>query len=163
VSDVYASLSSLTGKIELEYEGELKGAEVVARELVRQAVATVFDGYAVEADPASIIGWFERGGVIDLTDTTPAAALLDIVHRIDGFERVMATFGATKRDTEPARAAVADFLLEGLCALKKISRTDEGRLFGTMPARPRPEARVIEPLTEDDDEPVGKGKKKYYN
>ena len=37
---------SLTGKIELEYEGELKGAEHVARELVRAAVATVFDGYA---------------------------------------------------------------------------------------------------------------------
>ena len=37
VSDIYASLPSLTGKIELEYEGELKGAEVVARDLVRAA------------------------------------------------------------------------------------------------------------------------------
>ena len=46
VSDIYASLPSLTGKIELEYEGELKGAESVAKELVRQAVATVFDGHA---------------------------------------------------------------------------------------------------------------------
>src|SRR5580692_1390475 len=46
VSDVYASLPSLTGKIELEYEGELRGAEDVGRELVRSAIATVFDGYA---------------------------------------------------------------------------------------------------------------------
>ena len=163
VSDVYASLSSLTGKIELEYEGELKGAEAVARELVRQAVATVFDGYAVNADPAAVIGWFERGGVLDLADTTPAAALLEAVQRIDGFDRALATLGATPRDAEPARAAVADFLLEGLCALKKISRTDEGRLFGTTPARARPEPRVVESLTDDDDEPVGRGKKKYYN
>src|SRR6185436_11552198 len=50
VSDVYTSLPALTGKIELEYEGELKGAEQVARELVRQAVATVFDGYAAPTD-----------------------------------------------------------------------------------------------------------------
>ena len=164
VSDIYASLSSLTGKIELEYEGELKGAEAVARELVRQAVATVFDGYAVNAETASVTGWFERGGVLDLTDTTPAAGLLEAVDRIDGFEHAMASLGAGARGAEPARAAAADFLLEGLCALKKISRTDEGRLFGTPAAtRPRTEPRVVEPLTEDDDEPVGRGKKKYYN
>jgi magnesium chelatase subunit I len=162
VSDVYASLSSLTGKIELEYEGELKGAEAVARELIRQAVATVFDGYAVTADPAAVVGWFERGGVVDLADTTPAAALLDTVQRIDGVEAALAALGGGTRETEPSRAAVADFLLEGLCALKKISRTDEGRLFGTTPARPRGEPRVVEPLTDDDDEPVARGKKKYY-
>ncbi len=162
VSDVYASMSSLTGKIELEYEGELKGAEAVARELIRQAVATVFDGYAAGADTGAVVNWFERGGVLDLADTTAAAALLDAVDRIDGFDRALASLGIS-RDADPTRAAAADFLLEGLCALKKISRTDEGRLFGTAPARPRPEPRIVETLTEDDDEPVGRGKKKYYN
>src|SRR4030095_2862862 len=49
VADIYAALPSVTGKIELEYEGELKGAEPVARELVRAAVATVFDGPAAHA------------------------------------------------------------------------------------------------------------------
>ena len=52
ISDIYASLSALTGKIELEYEGELKGPENVARELVRAAVARVFDGYSAQADTA---------------------------------------------------------------------------------------------------------------
>ena len=37
VSDVYAALPSITGKIELEYEGELQGAETIAKELVRKA------------------------------------------------------------------------------------------------------------------------------
>ena len=164
VSDIFASLSSLTGKIELEYEGELKGAEVVARDLVRQAVATVFDGYAVELDTAAVVSWFERGGVLDLSDTTPAGALLEAVDRIDGMDGTLTALGAAPRDEEPARAAAADFLLEGLCALKKISRTDEGRLFGTpAPARPRAEPRIVDPLAEDDDEPVTRGKKKYYN
>jgi magnesium chelatase subunit I len=164
VSDVYAALSSLTGKIELEYEGELKGAEAVARDLVRQAVATIFDGHALNLDTAPVVNWFERGGVLDLADTTPAAELLEAVARIDGFDRVLAAVGAGSRGADPSRAAAADFLLEGLCALKKISRTDEGRLFATpSPARTRPEPRIVEPLTEDDDEPVGKGKKKYYN
>jgi hypothetical protein len=42
LSDVYAALPSITGKFELEYEGELRGAETVARELIRSAVANVF-------------------------------------------------------------------------------------------------------------------------
>src|ERR1051326_8420722 len=44
VTDLYAALPSITGKFELEYEGELKGAEQVARDLIRSAVANVFTG-----------------------------------------------------------------------------------------------------------------------
>ena len=58
VTDLYAALPSITGKIELEYEGELKGADAVARELIRGAVAQVFDGYFVDADVTS------HGGVV---------------------------------------------------------------------------------------------------
>src|SRR5688500_15407893 len=45
VTDVYAALPSITGKFEMEYEGELKGAETVGRDIIRSAVATVADGY----------------------------------------------------------------------------------------------------------------------
>ena len=38
VTDLYAALPSITGKFELEYEGELRGAEQVARDLIRSAV-----------------------------------------------------------------------------------------------------------------------------
>ncbi len=84
VSDIYASLSALTGKIELEYEGELKGPENVARELVRAAVATVFDGYSVQADTRPVIDWFDRGGTLELSDTMSAEGLLAAVDPIDG-------------------------------------------------------------------------------
>jgi magnesium chelatase subunit I len=163
VSDIYASLPSLTGKIELEYEGELKGAEQVARELVRKAVATVFDGYATTLDTGPIIDWFQQGGSLELSDTTPAADLLEAVGPIDGFRRASDALAGPGRHAAPVRAAAADFLLEGLCALKKISRTDDGRLLGTpAPPRPRPEAKSLDQMMEDD-EPAVKGKKKYYN
>ena len=42
IADVYAALPAITGKMELEYEGELKGAENIARELIRAAVGKVF-------------------------------------------------------------------------------------------------------------------------
>ena len=161
VSDINAALPALTGKIELEYEGELKGAESVATELIRQAVATVFDGYAVQADTRPVITWFERGGTLDLTDTSSANELLVAVDPIDGLDRVAAIVGSRPHDSEPERAAVADFVLEGLCALKKISRTDEGKLFGTPPAQHRKPQTAEE--FPDDETPVRGGKKKYYN
>ena len=40
--DIYAALPSITGKMELEYEGELKGGDVVAREVIRTAVGKVY-------------------------------------------------------------------------------------------------------------------------
>ena len=42
VSDVYAAIPAITGKIELEYEGEQIGAERVARDLIRKACGEVF-------------------------------------------------------------------------------------------------------------------------
>jgi len=163
VSDVYASLPSLTGKIELEYEGELKGAEPVARELVRQAVATVFDGYAPKSDLRPVIEWFEGGGTLDLSDLTSAPAFLAAVSPVTGLDRVARAMGGGLGDSDEVRASVADFVLEGLCALKKISRNDEGRLFSSPPAaRSRAEVRQVEQMMEEE-EPTVKGKKKYYN
>jgi magnesium chelatase subunit I len=163
VSDLYAALPALTGKIELEYEGELKGAEEVARELVRAAIATVFDGYATQADTRPIVSWFERGGSIELSDTAPASRLLGGVDAVDGLDGVAAVIGVSPHASEPLRAAAADFVLEGLCALKKISRTDEGRMQAVPGSTSRPQRR--EPSIEDlmEDEAPVKGKKKYFN
>jgi magnesium chelatase subunit I len=162
VSDIYAALPSLTGKIELEYEGELKGAESVARELVRQAIATVFNGHTTSANLGPVIDWFERGGTVELSDTTPSLELLASVDGIDGLEAAMRGLGTGPRQSDPIKAATADFLLEGLCALKKISRSDAGQFQAQAGARARDreQQRALEQLMEDD-EP--KGKKKYYN
>ena len=169
VSDIYTSLPAVTGKIELEYEGELKGAEQVARELVRAAVATVFDGRAAQINTRPIVTWFENGGTIDLSDTASAEAMLEAVGDIDRFDEITASLVGSDRAATPVRAAVADFILEGLCALRKISRTEGGQLFASPPAarqRERPaDPRTLEDLMEEDDETqqVRGRKKKFYN
>jgi len=43
VADLYAALPAITGKMELEYEGELHGAGRIARELIQQACSQAFD------------------------------------------------------------------------------------------------------------------------
>ena len=63
VTDVYAALPSITGKFELEYEGELRGAEQIARDLIRAAVGTVFTGMFDGVDTRTVIEWFDLGGI----------------------------------------------------------------------------------------------------
>src|SRR6202043_3658676 len=50
VSDVYSAIPAMTGKFELEYEGEMRGAENVARELIRAAVGRTFNRYFANAN-----------------------------------------------------------------------------------------------------------------
>jgi len=168
VSDIYASLPAVTGKIELEYEGELKGADLVARELVRASIATVFDGYAAQVNMRQLIRWFDEGGTLDLSDTTGAERLLESIAGVSEFHDVLPHLRIPVGTSDGARASLADFVLEGLCATKKISRTDEGRLEGSpqerKPKRERDEESDLRAMLEDD-QPDGrpKGRKKYYN
>src|SRR6187397_1356706 len=84
VTDVYSALPSMTGKFELEYEGELKGAEAIARELVRNAVANVAEGYLSHLDPRRIIEWFDLGGSLQLADTMSASDVLTHARAVQG-------------------------------------------------------------------------------
>src|SRR6266481_4244460 len=59
VADVYAALPAITGKMELEYEGELKGADTIARELIRTAVGRVFSKHFAEVNFQPTVQWFE--------------------------------------------------------------------------------------------------------
>src|SRR5213595_2196509 len=68
ISDVYAALPAITGKLELEYEGEMKGADHVGRELIRSAVATTYDQYFSGANMQQVIQWFDLGGEIQLAE-----------------------------------------------------------------------------------------------
>src|SRR5580692_8971049 len=45
IGDLYAALPGITGKLELEYEGEMRGADVVVKEVLRTAIGRIFDQY----------------------------------------------------------------------------------------------------------------------
>src|SRR5580765_2289809 len=57
IADIYAALPSITGKFEMEYEGELKGADNVARDLIRAAVANVFAEQFESVDMRRVVEW----------------------------------------------------------------------------------------------------------
>ena len=161
VADIYAALPSITGKFELEYEGELKGADHVAGDLIKSAVANVFAGWFDGVDCHPVIEWFELGGSLQLGDTTAAADLLRQVEEIQGLRELAEHTGVRRADPAPARAAAVDFVLEGLYAQRQISRTDEWRYRATE--QPQRTARVTEPFFDPNAPPRGSSRKKYYN
>src|SRR3954452_3619978 len=75
VSDIYGAIPSITGKLELEYEGELRGADSVVRDLIRLAVARTFDSYFKDGNMQQITQWFADGGQLKFTDTAPSGEL----------------------------------------------------------------------------------------
>ncbi len=128
VADIYAALPSITGKFELEYEGELRGADNVARELIRAAVGEIFQHYSEGEDYQRITDWFELGGSLRVPAEASAKECLDQFRGIQGLlERADAIFGSGNQSAEQ-RVAAAEFILEGLYAQKKINRNEE-RVF----------------------------------
>lgn len=159
VTDIYAALPSITGKFELEYEGELRGADKVARELIRSAVVNVFNGWAGDSDYRPVVEWFDLGGSLQVTDTASAAELLERARGVQGLREVAQHALGKGKHTEPAIASAIDFVLEGLYAQKKISRSEE-RTYAAAEQR-RPQPRNLENLMERELPPTGK--KRYYN
>ena len=133
VSDVYAALPALTGKFELEYEGELKGADSIARELIRGAVSKVFDKYFADADLQQIVQWFELGGSLKIPEDDSANAVVNSLRKIQGLLDKSSAAGKPDRPCDGWTAAAGEFVLEGLHAHRRIGRSEE-RGF-TMEAR----------------------------
>jgi magnesium chelatase subunit I len=125
VADLYAALPALTGKFELEYEGELVGAERVAQDLIREAVGEVFSVYLGSADMRAVTSYFENGGTLKLKDDAATAELLQQLGRVPGLLDHLGALGIEQASPPPLLLAGAEFVLEGLWAQKKIGRSDE--------------------------------------
>jgi magnesium chelatase subunit I len=162
ITDVYAALPAITGKFELEYEGELRGADNVARDVIRAAVGNVFAGYFAEADLRQVTEWFDLGGTLHVDDALPAAELLDRTAQVQGLADLTGYAGVKSSTSKPLLASAVDFVLEGLYAQKKISRSDEWKYQASEQPR-RPARGVAAEAVIERDIQVPGGKKKYYN
>jgi magnesium chelatase subunit I len=125
ITDLYSALPAITGKLELEYEGELKGGDTVARELIRTAVGKVYDRYLEGANVAQIVQWFDLGGSLKLDETVDAATMVQQLGSIQGLMEKVKALGLTANEPDAVRASAAEFVLEGLHAHRRISRNEE--------------------------------------
>ena len=161
VTDVYAALPSITGKFELEYEGELRGADKVARELIRDAVANIFAGQFKNTDAHRVVEWFDLGGTLQIGDSSSAAEVLKQISQVQGLIELAKHLGVKRSDPKPVVAAAVEFVLEGLYAQKKISRSDAWKYRASE--QPRRSVRTAEQYSDQGVPRPEQGRKKYYN
>ena len=158
VSDVIAASSSITGKVELVYEGEREGPEKVAKHLSGKAIKAVFDRtfpdvYAAdapketnekgakdagapekmaEADYAPIVSWFQGGRTLDVSDGLDDAELERVLAAVPGLARVAETWMKPANSAE--HAAAMEFVLEGLHQSSLLAKDElaGGRVYRDM-------------------------------
>ena len=128
ISDIYAALPAITGKLELEYEGEMKGADHVSRELIRTAIAKTFDTYLHGVNLSQVVQWFDLGGEIQLSDNAGAQEVLEGLRQIQGLMEKLGKLNVGPKEIAEMQVSAAEFVLEGLHAHKKIGRNEE-RVF----------------------------------
>lgn len=138
IADVYSAIPSMTGKFELEYEGELRGAENIARELIRSAIGKTFTKYFSDANLQSIVQWFETGGELKFAATGKTAEHLAELRKVDSLFDHAAALGIGAKDDPGVQVAAAEFVLEGLWAHKRINRSEERGFFAEPRKVPEP-------------------------
>src|SRR5215831_8379091 len=148
IADLYAALPSITGKVELEYEGEQVGATRIAKELIKRAAGEIFEGYFVGIDFAKTVAWFDEGNNVRLADTASAdecMLLLDSVPEL--IDTALIPFDFNRQDSAQTVAA-CEFALEGLYAENKISRNEEGGYTAVTKAKKDRRGMIYDDLTE---------------
>jgi magnesium chelatase subunit I len=135
ICDLPPLLPALTGKLEMVYEGEQQGPEVVARKLIGIAVRKVFEsrfprleregigGTAPETEPGpydAILAWFAGGNTVSVSDEMPFADYEAELRRVPGLLDLAQRQGGGREET----AFWAELVLDGLHQSVKLARHD---------------------------------------
>ncbi len=149
MSDIYAATPGITGKLELEYEGEMRGADVVVRDLIRAAIGKIFDKYFSGTNTQQIEQWFNLGGAVRIDDDQPSQAILEELKQIQGLFTQLSPLAVKASDAPEIAVAGAEFLLEGMYAHKRLSRSEE-RGFSAQEKPTRKQERLEQDRDYDD-------------
>ncbi|MEJ7758527.1 MAG: magnesium chelatase [Gemmatimonadaceae bacterium] len=129
LGDIYAALPAITGKIELEYEGELVGGHNIARELIRRAADATFQERTGGVNADEIVMWFDAGGALQVTDDVHVDAVVEGFESVPTLLPMVGLTGLAEKGDTPVIVAACELILESLVARRKISRSDAG-LYG---------------------------------
>ncbi|HKO78677.1 MAG TPA: AAA family ATPase [Flavobacterium sp.] len=139
LSDFMGIIPSITGKVELVYEGEQEGAAIVAQHLINDAIHTFFPAYFPKIEKlekqgektpyTDILDWFFTESGFELLDDCTDEEYKTILESIAPLEKLIEKYQPQleKRD----RYFMKEFILWGLVEYKKLSkdRISEGYQF----------------------------------
>ncbi|MEO6230157.1 MAG: AAA family ATPase [Ferruginibacter sp.] len=136
ISDLVGIIPSITGKIELVYEGEQEGPYQVAFNLLEKATRTLFNQYFPNPDTLkkkrskeataednpykSITRWFDSGNHLDVFFETKDADKVQLLYKVDGLHALVKKYFKSANDKE--NALLMEFVLHGLASYSLISK-----------------------------------------
>ena len=131
ISDIFGIVPSITGKVELVYEGEQEGSSKVAQILIGKAIRNLFIKYFPNPDSLKksqsqspyleIISWFKKGNHIDLMLKSPEKDYLKALKKVDKLEdTVKNLMPKLEKNSIPL---MMEFLLFGLSEFSLLSRS----------------------------------------
>ena len=134
ISDLVGIIPSITGKIELVYEGEQEGPYQVAMNLVDKSIRSQFVQYFPNPDQLkkrkteakdenpyrSIITWFDKGNHVNLFFNIKDEEKLLNLYKVDGLQALVKKHFKGANDKEAA--LLMEFVLHGLAAYSLISK-----------------------------------------
>jgi len=130
VSDFIGVIPSITGKIELVYEGEQEGPGIVAQDLIGKAIRTQFKNYFPDPENVrkqkemnpykKITEWFGEGHEIDLLHDIPYTDYKKSLDRIPGLKELVIKY--QKNSDEQTIYFFMEFALHGLSEYSMISK-----------------------------------------
>lgn len=130
ISDLYGVIQSITGKVELVYEGELEGSQNVAQNLVGKAIRTYFTEKfpnpekvkkAKQGNPyALIINWFNDGYTVSTLTQSNDLNYLNSLLTVEGLgELVKSLF---PKSPESEKLILMELVLHGLAEYSQLSK-----------------------------------------
>jgi magnesium chelatase subunit I len=142
IIDYIGVLPSITGKIELVYEGELEGPAKVAQLLLGKAIKTIFNQYFPDPEKAKklkeknpyqeIINWFAEGNLLNISDKLSQSGYKESLLLIPGLEKI--TKSVFKKADENTILFLMELTLHALAEYSLISKNylDKGFEFKDM-------------------------------
>ncbi len=128
ISDLGHLYSSSLGKLELDMMGSQQMSErQVLDAIVAEAIRIVFDEYVEKAGLEEIAQVFGKGVKIEVGDLLPSSHYAERLRRVPrAWEKA---FEVNASESEPVRASCVEFVLAGLYASDRISRSQKhGRI-----------------------------------
>jgi len=140
VIDLFAALPAMTGKMELEYEGELQGSDRIARELIASAAQRVVEARIDLDDLEEVVAYFDLGGIVQLSEGAGSEAAAAGFASIPGLVEAAVACGLILEEGSPGiQAGGCELLLEALVAGRRISRVEGGGYGRSRRSRPSEE------------------------
>ncbi len=130
ISDFVSVIPSITGKVELVYEGEQEGPGIVAQNLVGKAIRTQFLNYFPDPDKfrkqkekspyKKIANWFGDGNTIDLLHDLSNQDYEKLLKSVPGLLDLINEFH--KAQDQSTKLFLMEFALHGLAEYSLISK-----------------------------------------